>query len=207
MESVEDQNACRAGKQQRLNQRRQRLRLAMAKAVHRIGRPGGVMHPEHSHERGGHVDDGIDEGRQQTQRIRYEPSRGFRDDQQDGDAETGVAGAAPKLPFGRRTHRLFTRVACCSSMTLQKDQRPSSDRWFECCEPPYGRAPRCASSWKSCADWCHVADNAGWAVSSYKQLAHVQGCEFAPFDADADARAGPAWTYVGRTWVLEAAGA
>src|ERR1022692_2643150 len=148
MESVEDQNACRAGKQQRLNQRRQRLRLAMAKAVHRIGRPGGVMHPEHSHERGGHVDDGIDEGRQQTQRIRYEPSRGFRDDQQDGDAEAGVAGPAPKLRFGRRTHRLFTRVACCSSMTLQKDQRSSSDRWLECREPPYGRAPRCASSWE-----------------------------------------------------------
>src|ERR1700676_1750090 len=152
MEPVEDHNACRAGKKQGLNQRRQRLRLAMAKAVHRVGRPGGVMHPKHSHERGGDVDDGIDEGRQQTQRIRYEPSRGFRNDQQDGYGEAGVAGRAPKLRFARRIHRLFTRVACCSTMTLQKDDRLSSDPWFECREPPYGRAPRCASSWASCAD-------------------------------------------------------
>ncbi|MNG08791.1 hypothetical protein D3C84_921740 [compost metagenome] len=82
----------RARDEGRLDEARQRLRLAVAEAVLVIRRGQGIADGEQVDEGGADVHQGVGQRGEQTGRVRHQPGDQFAGDQQAGDGDRRHAG-------------------------------------------------------------------------------------------------------------------
>ena len=86
---LDQQQHARAADEGGLAEAGQRLRLAVAEAVFAVGRLDGVAHREQRHDGGRGVEEGIDQGREDSDGVRHQPGGQLGGDQQRCDDDGG----------------------------------------------------------------------------------------------------------------------
>jgi hypothetical protein len=95
------------GQQQRLDEGRDRLSLAMPVAMTPIRRSRRIAHPSEGHNRRDYIYQAIGGGCQQRNGACCEPGPDLDDDQPKRDHESNNRGHAPKRPIGYTFGHLF----------------------------------------------------------------------------------------------------